>query len=130
MMTLLHLSRRMCILCHNEELLTEATSVFVLCAFVQRSTVMAQNRKHHLKAVSPQNQTQYKYICRPHLFRSYSQEKHQKPRDDLISRHPLFLRSDLPSAPHVASCGHSMHSTCWKKHIDGIMAKERRRPYR
>jgi len=30
----------------------------------------------------------------------------------------------------IGACGHVMHKTCWKKHFDNIVQKERRRPYR
>lgn len=33
-------------------------------------------------------------------------------------------------APHTSTCGHVMHSTCWSKYFDNILAKENRRPYR
>uniref|UniRef100_A0A8D9AGS5 E3 ubiquitin-protein ligase n=1 Tax=Cacopsylla melanoneura TaxID=428564 RepID=A0A8D9AGS5_9HEMI len=33
-------------------------------------------------------------------------------------------------APHTSTCGHVMHSSCWSKYFDNILAKENRRPYR
>lgn len=33
-------------------------------------------------------------------------------------------------APHTSTCGHVMHSSCWTKYFDNILAKENRRPYR
>lgn len=40
------------------------------------------------------------------------------------------LSSNLGPAPHVSTCGHVMHSACWKKYIETILSKENRRPYR
>ncbi|XP_014250464.1 E3 ubiquitin-protein ligase UBR2 [Cimex lectularius] len=43
---------------------------------------------------------------------------------------PLILNSNMGPAPHTGTCGHVMHSTCWKKYIQTIHSKENRRPYR
>lgn len=48
----------------------------------------------------------------------------------LQERDPLFLGPDLMSAPVVSCCGHMMHISCWNKHYENVVAKERRRPYR
>lgn len=42
----------------------------------------------------------------------------------------LFMPSDLYFGPHVSTCGHMMHSDCWQKFFDSVLAKERRRPLR
>lgn len=48
-----------------------------------------------------------------------------------IRRHdPLYLHANLGPAPHTSTCGHVMHSECWKKYFDNIMLREHRRPYR
>ncbi|KAL1506747.1 hypothetical protein ABEB36_006051 [Hypothenemus hampei] len=43
---------------------------------------------------------------------------------------PLYLNSHLSPAPHTSTCGHVMHSECWKKFFDNVMVREHRRPYR
>ncbi|XP_050506172.1 E3 ubiquitin-protein ligase UBR2 [Diabrotica virgifera virgifera] len=48
-----------------------------------------------------------------------------------ISKHdPLYLHANLGPAPHTSTCGHVMHSECWRKYFDIIMIREHRRPYR
>lgn len=42
----------MCILCHTEQTLQEATSPFVQCSYVQRSTVLSQSKELLRSAVS------------------------------------------------------------------------------
>ena len=43
---------------------------------------------------------------------------------------PLFLSANLGASPHASTCGHVMHSSCWQKYFDNVLAKENRRPYR
>jgi E3 ubiquitin-protein ligase UBR2 len=43
---------------------------------------------------------------------------------------PLYLTSNLGPAPHTSTCGHVMHSECWRKYYDNVMIREHRRPYR
>lgn len=49
---------------------------------------------------------------------------------DVSTHDPLYLNSNLGPAPHTSTCGHVMHSNCWRKHFDNVMLKEHRRPYR
>lgn len=57
------------------------------------------------------------------------QQKQQQPRG-FPETTPLFLSSYLGASPHTSTCGHVMHSTCWQKYFDNVLAKENRRPYR
>nr|CAD7425225.1 unnamed protein product [Timema monikensis] len=43
---------------------------------------------------------------------------------------PFYLQSTLGPSPHTGTCGHVMHSHCWQKYFDNVLAKESRRPYR
>jgi len=43
---------------------------------------------------------------------------------------PLFLPHKLGPSPHTSTCGHVMHSSCWQRYFDNVLAKENRRPYR
>ncbi|EFA01832.1 E3 ubiquitin-protein ligase UBR2 [Tribolium castaneum] len=43
---------------------------------------------------------------------------------------PLYLNSNMGPAPHTSTCGHVMHSECWRKYFDNVMVREHRRPYR
>ncbi|KAJ8911051.1 hypothetical protein NQ315_004698 [Exocentrus adspersus] len=49
---------------------------------------------------------------------------------DVTNHDPLFLHANLGPAPHTSTCGHVMHSDCWRKYFDNIMVREHRRPYR
>lgn len=42
----------------------------------------------------------------------------------------LFLSTYLGPAAYASTCGHVMHSFCWKQYYDNVQAKESRRPYR
>jgi E3 ubiquitin-protein ligase UBR2 len=42
----------------------------------------------------------------------------------------VFMPADLYFGPHVSTCGHVMHSDCWQKYFEAVLAKERRRPVR
>lgn len=50
--------------------------------------------------------------------------------DDSTPSQGLFLSAHLGPAPYASTCGHVMHSTCWKQYYDNVQAKESRRPYR
>ncbi|KAK3092305.1 hypothetical protein FSP39_001069, partial [Pinctada imbricata] len=43
---------------------------------------------------------------------------------------PLLSPADLNTGVFTSSCGHTMHSDCWQRFFDAILAKERRRPIR
>lgn len=49
---------------------------------------------------------------------------------DILKYDPLYLHSNLGPAPHTNTCGHVMHSECWRKYFDNVMVREHRRPYR
>lgn len=42
----------------------------------------------------------------------------------------VFMPADLYFGPHVSTCGHVMHSDCWQRYFEAVLAKERRRPVR
>ncbi|XP_060531062.1 E3 ubiquitin-protein ligase UBR2 [Cylas formicarius] len=58
------------------------------------------------------------------------QHKNNKTLLDLGQHDPLFLHANLGPAPHTSTCGHVMHSDCWRKYFDSVMVREHRRPYR
>lgn len=49
---------------------------------------------------------------------------------DVDEQDPLFLPYKLGPAPHTSTCGHVMHSSCWQRYFDNVLARENRRPYR
>lgn len=49
---------------------------------------------------------------------------------DITKHDPLYLHANLGPAPHTSTCGHVMHSDCWRKYFENIMVREHRRPYR
>jgi len=101
-----HEEIHICILCQEEQSLSDLSKPFVLAAYVQRSSVFCQDRGR-LMLESENDQGSF-----------------------LQERDPLFLGPDLMYAPVVSCCGHMMHISCWNKHYENVLAKERRRPYR
>jgi hypothetical protein len=99
-----------CILCQEEQVLAVGAKRFVLASFVQRSTVLSEYREKLIE------------------------ESNREPVDGRIPYlergNPLYLRSDLMSAPVMTTCGHIMHESCWSSHFETVFNKERRRPYR
>ena len=93
-----------CILCQEDQTVSADGPALVLAAFVQQSTVLSQCRK------------------------TESLEMEESSLDEVPD--PLFLPASLGSAPHTGTCGHVMHSHCWQKYFDNVLAKENRRPYR
>ena len=59
-----------------------------------------------------------------------SKNRDRKLSNDSENIDPLFVSSDLYFGPHISTCGHVMHSDCWQKFFDSVLAKERRRPIR
>ncbi|XP_050308066.1 E3 ubiquitin-protein ligase UBR2 isoform X2 [Anthonomus grandis grandis] len=53
-----------------------------------------------------------------------------KATQDMPTDNFLFLNANLSPAPHASTCGHVMHSDCWRKFFDNVMIREHRRPYR
>lgn len=99
--------RYTCIFCQEDQPLNINSKRFVLAAFVQRSTVLSEDRRKALRESYKEKDLSY-----------------------LEQRFPLFMHPDLASAPYVGSCGHIMHESCWASHIETVFNKERRRPYR
>ncbi|KAJ9589000.1 hypothetical protein L9F63_017695 [Diploptera punctata] len=93
-----------CILCQEVQIVSADGPALVLAAFVQQSTVLSQCRK------------------------TESLDMEESGSDEVPD--PLFLPATLGSAPHTGTCGHVMHSHCWQKYFDNVLAKENRRPYR
>uniref|UniRef100_A0A1B6DEC1 E3 ubiquitin-protein ligase n=1 Tax=Clastoptera arizonana TaxID=38151 RepID=A0A1B6DEC1_9HEMI len=87
-----------CILCQEDQTVTVDAPALVLAAFVQKSTVLCQQK-------------------------NLVEESDDK-------QDPLFLSANLGMAAHTSTCGHVMHSTCWQRYFDNVLAKENRRPYR
>lgn len=90
-----------CILCQEEQEVRAQGRAMVLAAFVQRSTVLSQNRQS-------------------------SQSSQSQSRD----RELLFMNTDLSLGIHTASCGHIMHATCWQRYFEAVQQKEQRRQQR
>lgn len=41
-----------------------------------------------------------------------------------------YLETSIHPSPHVSTCGHVMHASCFEKYFNNEMVKENRRPYR
>lgn len=89
-----------CILCQEEQTVAATGPCLVMAAFVQQATVLCQYKR------GPDSLM------------------------DVSLHDPLFLNSNLGPAPHIGTCGHVMHSTCWQKYVENVMTRERKRPYR
>lgn len=95
-----------CILCQaSESTISAERPTMVLAALVQPSTVLSRRLRHRaatgLEPPTPAPQW---------------------------SR--LLLDSELHRLPHISSCGHSMHASCWKRHFENVCQRERRRALR
>ncbi|RWS26023.1 E3 ubiquitin-protein ligase UBR2-like protein [Leptotrombidium deliense] len=88
-----------CILCREQQEISDNDNCMVLAAFVQQSTVLSKNRERNVNS-----------------------------HEDNIET--LWMPSDLYFGAHISTCGHVMHSECWQKFFDSVLAKERRRPLR
>lgn len=107
----------LCIFCREEQVIGFDQPCMVLSAFVQRSTVLSKNRHRTIP--------------------SYTVSSNQPSSSDLDQCNessdnydPLFMSSDLYFGPHVSTCGHVMHHSCWQKYFESIERKERSRPTR
>ncbi|XP_048517590.1 E3 ubiquitin-protein ligase UBR2 isoform X2 [Dendroctonus ponderosae] len=89
-----------CILCQEEERITAGGPTMVLAAFVHQATVLNKYPKEYFSNLHSEN------------------------------NNPLFLAESFSPAPYTSTCGHVMHSECWRKFFDNVMVKEHRRPYR
>ncbi|XP_075234618.1 ubr1 ubiquitin ligase [Lycorma delicatula] len=90
-----------CILCQEDQTVSINGPALVLAAFVQKSTVLCHDRS---------------------VVDSEADEEN--------IQDPLYLPSNLGPAPHTSTCGHVMHSHCWQRYFDNVLARENRRPYR
>lgn len=54
----------------------------------------------------------------------------EKPQQEYEKWDNAWLSNNIAPAPHVSSCGHTLHADCWKKYVDNVVDKENRRPYR
>ena len=88
-----------CILCQDEEELKPAGNCLVTAAYIQKSTVLSNRRP---------------------LAYSDLGSKTFEPNVPLLS-------SDLSFGIHTSSCGHVMHSKCWKVYFEDIQNSERNR---
>lgn len=77
----------------------------MLAAFIQRSSVLCETR----------DELRAKEVDKSFEF---------------LEKPDVWFRRNLLLTPHVSSCGHIMHEACWASHIEGVINKERRRPYR
>ncbi|XP_039295359.1 E3 ubiquitin-protein ligase UBR2 [Nilaparvata lugens] len=91
-----------CILCQEDQAVILDGPALVLAAFVQKSTVLSHKRQMG--------------------------EGDEEEKD--IDSQPMFPSSNLGPAPHTSTCGHVMHSHCWQRYFENVLARENRRPYR
>ncbi|RZF37437.1 hypothetical protein LSTR_LSTR013673 [Laodelphax striatellus] len=93
-----------CILCQEDQAVILDGPALVLAAFVQKSTVLSHRR-------------------------SVGGEEEEE-EAEAAETQPLYPTSNLGPAPHTSTCGHVMHSHCWQRYFENVLARENRRPYR
>jgi len=91
------LGRHQCILCQEEESVGSARAL-VMAGYVQPTTVFSQEP----------------------VWDGQSDRKIPKVSD-------VALDASRSCAPHISSCGHFMHATCYQKYMENVVAKERDR---
>ena len=69
----------------------------------------------------------YKLCHFIYTFIFYGNYKTQDPKTNFSILFFLVLSADLHCAPHVSSCGHIMHSSCWQNYFDDVQSSEQRR---
>ncbi|XP_065332049.1 E3 ubiquitin-protein ligase UBR2 [Cloeon dipterum] len=106
--------RVICILCQESELLSSTAKEYkpvVMAALVQQSTVLNRHRSSVLD--DPANNIEGKIQITP-----------------CKSSSNMYLSSNLGPAPHVSSCGHTMHKSCFDNFFDSVKRKEEQRAVR
>ena len=118
-----------CILCREEqEVNAHSSRSLVLCALIQRSTVLSKNRSSSTSvSSSPVSTTSADTPTAPIPV---MHAENQSAGSQSSSVEALFMPSDLNIGAHVSTCGHVMHADCWQKFFESVLAKERRRPLR
>lgn len=94
-----------CSICRDEEPLTTKTlGIFVSTALIQRSSVLCETRDqlHKLEQLMGINS---------------------------IEQTRIWLRRNLLIVPHVSSCGHVMHYSCWKSYMIRVIRNSVDRPW-
>jgi E3 ubiquitin-protein ligase UBR2 len=107
-------SRVTCILCQESELINSSGKEYkpvVMAALVQQSTVLNRHRSSFLD--DHELNVDGKVQTTP-----------------CISHNSLCLKSNLGPAPHISSCGHMMHQTCFDNFFESVRRKEEQRAVR
>ena len=86
--------RHICILCQEEQMLSNSMAPLVVGARILKSTVLSSSLKHGPRPVAV-----------------------TKCRED-------FLPAYLDCGPCVMSCGHVMHEQCFQKYFDQVVKSE------
>jgi E3 ubiquitin-protein ligase UBR2 len=110
----LYNSRVTCILCQETEVI-HACGGFnrpvVMAALVQQSTVLNRHRT-------------------PFLDDHKLNVDGKVQSTPCISHNSLCLKSNLGPAPHISSCGHMMHQSCFDNFFESVRRKEEQRAVR
>lgn len=115
----------LCILCRDEQEIELDQQCMVMLAYIQRSAVLSKNRgKRKIPSfpASPSSQPQASNAPEQRTFSFTS--------DDSSSFDATFMPADLFFGPHISTCGHVMHSTCWQGFFEATMRRETSRPNR
>lgn len=120
-------SSHLCILCRDEQWVGFEEPTMVLLAFIQRSTILSKNRGQRRVpnySLTPSNQLK-------HMIRQQNRpDSYSFTSDNSWSFDATFMPADLFFGPHISTCGHAMHDTCWQGFYDTILKRETTRPSR
>ncbi len=125
-----------CILCQEEQGLSAEGPSLVMSAFVQKSKVLSKRRNCVRDVCGSANREASSSSLEDMDVAGSGEASAAASPSSSSSSHSTSLRqyescpvllADMPSAPHTSSCGHIMHSSCWQKFYDDIMAHDRQR---
>ncbi|XP_045504697.1 E3 ubiquitin-protein ligase UBR1 isoform X2 [Colias croceus] len=115
---------RVCIMCQEQGRVEAMSEPLVLVAFVQQSRVLSRSPPAPLPgAIGPGGVATATGGGATIMGGGASGEGPVVAAD-------ASLPAELPAQPHVSCCGHALHARCWKKYVDGVLDKEKLRPYR
>jgi len=124
-----------CILCQEEEKLTRTGKTLVMASFVQKSTVLSNKKLFRETAAdssSSEESKQSEASALPATAAAAAAETMTAAAAATAASSPFpvirsdVLPADLFCVPHVASCGHVMHSDCFEHFFNDVMDKKQR----
>merc|ERR1712018_561140 len=130
-----------CILCQEEDKLQPEGKSLVMASFVQKSTVLSNKRNNIVgdgidrglwkneeeKMTTATALPPAQYFADEQQNKSVLNTASTSSWSNAQNLYTSVLSADLHCAPHVSSCGHIMHSSCWQNYFDDVQNSERQR---